>query len=500
VQSFPEIDEDTRRFLWDPFQSYLLGPVLLVSGDVLKEEKRRRSRCLSKGGPPVVLWQQRWLVLQQNLLLEYGSSQTNIRPIGYLCLEGCSLTPLPSDPTALTIRGLYKASYTKGKANLHHAIIKTASRHDTLNWMQLLQEASGLCLGDLYSIEQDSSPDSSKCLGKGRFAEVRKARRRRYAWPVAETTGLRRSFRSDHSEDSSYSRDSRRLSGDSSQNSNLHETPQCALKVVDKQEFWKRVIAGQERSDTLAREVQTQVVLTQKALQEGGFGRHIALLFNVFETSSNFILETELLSGCDLFDRLSSACVLEERVAAAMLRHVLEAVSFCQGHRIAHRDIKLSNLIFPVGNVAGTSIKLADFGMAAFWDDNCKLTGRCGTPGYVAPEILKAGAKESYPNQVDLFSVGVIAYTLLCGYEPFYGMNDKQLIEANKTAEYQFHLPEWENVSEDAKDLVRKLLEKDPAKRIDVNNALQHPWLLRHSFESTASSINNEEHMVCLVV
>ncbi|CAN0479455.1 unnamed protein product, partial [Discosporangium mesarthrocarpum] len=80
---------------------------------------------------------------------------------------------------------------------------------------------------------------------------------------------------------------------------------------------------------------------------------------------------------------------------------------------------------------------------------------RCGTPGYVAPEILHAKKKEGYGINVDAFSVGVVAYTILCGYEPFYGVTETQLIESNKEGEVCFYSPEWDDVPGDAKDLVR---------------------------------------------
>lgn len=93
-------------------------------------------------------------------------------------------------------------------------------------------------------------------------------------------------------------------------------------------------------------------------------------------------------------------------------------------------------------------MSLLDFGMAGFKDRENLLRGRCGTPGYVAPDILKAGVHEGYPLNVDMFSIGVVIYTLLCGYEPFYGTDDAQLIKSNKNVNYEFHLPEWAGMKE----------------------------------------------------
>ncbi|RLN98242.1 hypothetical protein BBJ28_00000040 [Nothophytophthora sp. Chile5] len=120
------------------------------------------------------------------------------------------------------------------------------------------------------------------------------------------------------------------------------------------------------------------------------------------------------------------------------------------------------------------------------------VRGRCGTPGFVAPEILAAGKGEAYPSGVDMFSAGVVTYTMLCGYEPFFGVNDEELIQMNKRVEYEFEEPEWSSISDEAKDLVcadlgvdheerltRVLLEltKDTDKRITFKQALEHPFL-----------------------
>ncbi|CAM9663528.1 unnamed protein product, partial [Choristocarpus tenellus] len=128
----------------------------------------------------------------------------------------------------------------------------------------------------------------------------------------------------------------------------------------------------------------------------------------------------------------------------------------CNLHGVCHRDVKLSNLLFPgTGDISG-NVVLADFGMAARVGPDGLVRGRCGTPGYVAPEILHAKVKEGYGINVDAFSVGVVAYTVLCGYEPFYGRNEENLIAANKAANFEFYSPEWDEVPNDAKDLVRE--------------------------------------------
>jgi calcium/calmodulin-dependent protein kinase I len=212
----------------------------------------------------------------------------------------------------------------------------------------------------------------------------------------------------------------------------------------------------------------------------------IVRLKGIFETLEYFVLELELMQSADLFDRLSTEGVMSEAQAKSVSRQLVEAVALCSRINIAHRDIKLSNVVFPLPNSEATEearedffkVKLADFGMAGFIGADGRLRGRCGTPGYVAPEILKAWQQEGYSPNVDMFSVsnhrlhlensvlnrclrtqvGVVTYTLLCGYEPFYGTTDKQLIQANKMAHYEFHMPEWAHVSSEAKDFVSAMM------------------------------------------
>ncbi|CAN0306824.1 unnamed protein product, partial [Laminaria digitata] len=128
----------------------------------------------------------------------------------------------------------------------------------------------------------------------------------------------------------------------------------------------------------------------------------------------------------------------------------------CNQHGFCHRDVKLSNLLYPgpASSHGPESVLLADFGMATTAGRDGLVRGRCGTSGYVAPEILKAKKQEGYGMNVDVFSAGVVLYVCLCGYEPFFGVNEEQLIAANKKAVFEFHTVEWCGVSDSAKDLV----------------------------------------------
>ena len=262
-----------------------------------------------------------------------------------------------------------------------------------------------------------------------------------------------------------------------------NEQPYRALKLVSKPIFRSRVKSGKERGDALVREVVAQILASFQArnLSNASTSTPVVELFGVFETSEGFLLELELMSKVDLFEKISTNGIFSELETKMIVKQLLVATSCCYSAGIAHRDIKLSNITFSLmdveSNETNLNVKLADFGMAGFICHDDKLRGRCGTPGYVAPDILEAKVNEGYDINVDIFSIGVVAYVLLCGYEPFYGEDDKALIKSNKSVQYQYHSPEWDHVSSLAKDWISLTLKPTTATRMNIKDALAHPWL-----------------------
>jgi len=115
----------------------------------------------------------------------------------------------------------------------------------------------------------------------------------------------------------------------------------------------------------------------------------------------------------------------------------------------------------------------------------------CGTPGYIAPEVLRM---KGYGKECDIWSLGVIIYILLCGFPPFYADNDAQLYEKIKKGQYEFLRPYWDPISDSAKDLIRKMLTVDPAKRITCDDALLHPWL-KETTEQLLTKIHTAQQL-----
>ena len=140
-----------------------------------------------------------------------------------------------------------------------------------------------------------------------------------------------------------------------------------------------------------------------------------------------------------------------------------------------HRDLKPENLLLDQkGKVGGhVHIKLIDFGTSTLFSPKQKANGKFGTPYYIAPEIL---IRDTYTEKIDLWSAGVIMYIILCGYPPFNGSSDNAVLKGVLAGDFDFPQEDWEQVSEEAKDLIRKMLTKNEDARISAKEALQHKW------------------------
>ena len=148
-------------------------------------------------------------------------------------------------------------------------------------------------------------------------------------------------------------------------------------------------------------------------------------------------------------------------------------MAYIHSKGIVHRDLKPENLLYAAPS-PNENLKLADFGLAHILKENEILETACGTPGYVAPEVLNG---DGYQTPVDMWSLGVVLYILLCGFPPFYDDSTRILFEIIKQGRYDFPPEYWDDVSESAKDLIRKLLVVDPAQRLTAAQVKEHPWV-----------------------
>ncbi|XP_056280686.1 calcium/calmodulin-dependent protein kinase type 1D isoform X2 [Pseudoliparis swirei] len=200
---------------------------------------------------------------------------------------------------------------------------------------------------------------------------------------------------------------------------------------------------------------------------------NIVALEDIYESPDHLYLIMQLVSGGELFDRIVEKGFYTEKDASALIRQVLDAVSYLHKMGIVHRDLKPENLLY-FNPQDESKIMISDFGLSKMEGGGDVMSTACGTPGYVAPEVL---AQKPYSKAVDCWSIGVIAYILLCGYPPFYDENDSKLFEQILKADYEFDAPYWDDISDSAKDFIGSLMEKDPAKRFTCDQALRHPWI-----------------------
>lgn len=236
-----------------------------------------------------------------------------------------------------------------------------------------------------------------------------------------------------------------------------------------------------------------------------------------YVTSGNIYLVTELCEGGDLFMRIlhhyeKLKQPMTECHVAYMMRQILSATQYCHEKAIIHRDIKPENILF-VDRSSASPVKIIDFGLANFtekireqakevkvpragavgrlarmlpsvngkhlipWHERKKVMQKAGTPHYMAPEMIEG----DYDTEADLFSIGIILCQLFTGWHPFYTPGDDEpSVRAKISADEPVHFPPevWDPVSKEALDLTRRLLEKDPRKRLDASAALAHPWFI----------------------
>jgi calcium/calmodulin-dependent protein kinase I len=199
--------------------------------------------------------------------------------------------------------------------------------------------------------------------------------------------------------------------------------------------------------------------------------------------------------GGELFDRICDYGKFTEKDASQTIRQVLDAVDYLHKRNIVHRgslfpnclrlrlpnrpaDLKPENLLY-LTRAPDSELVLADFGIAKMLENPAEvLTSMAGSFGYAAPEVM---LKQGHGKAVDMWSLGVITYTLLCGYSPFRSENLTDLIEECRAGRIIFHERYWKDVSQDAKDFILTLLQPDPHKRVTSEEALKHEWLTGES-------------------
>ncbi|KAF3670760.1 Calcium-dependent protein kinase 2 [Capsicum annuum] len=180
----------------------------------------------------------------------------------------------------------------------------------------------------------------------------------------------------------------------------------------------------------------------------------------------------ELCTGGELFDRIIKRGHYSERQAAELARTIVGVVEACHSLGVMHRDLKPENFLF-VNDEENSPLKTIDFGLSMFFKPGQIFDDVVGSPYYVAPEVLR----KRYGPEADIWSAGVIIYILLSGVPPFWGESEEEIFDEVLHGDIDFELNPWPKISQGAKDLVRRMLVKDPKKRLTAHEVLCHPWV-----------------------
>ncbi|XP_039013585.1 calcium-dependent protein kinase 24-like [Hibiscus syriacus] len=214
---------------------------------------------------------------------------------------------------------------------------------------------------------------------------------------------------------------------------------------------------------------------------------NIVAFREAFEDKEAVYLVMELCHGGELFDRIVAKGHYTERAAARVVKTILYLLQVCHEHGVVHRDLKPENFLLADENETA-SIKAIDFGLSIFYKPGQQFNDIVGSPYYMAPDVLK----RNYGKEVDIWSAGVILYILLCGVPPFWADNEEGIAQAIIRGKIDFERDPWPKVSEEAKDLVKRMLDPNPRTRITVQQVYEHPWILNLEH---ARNVNLGEHV-----
>eukprot|EP00357_Protocruzia_adherens_P037149 CAMPEP_0115013246 /NCGR_PEP_ID=MMETSP0216-20121206/25280_1 /TAXON_ID=223996 /ORGANISM="Protocruzia adherens, Strain Boccale" /LENGTH=489 /DNA_ID=CAMNT_0002382581 /DNA_START=173 /DNA_END=1642 /DNA_ORIENTATION=+ len=204
---------------------------------------------------------------------------------------------------------------------------------------------------------------------------------------------------------------------------------------------------------------------------------NIIRVFDYFQDDRFYYIVMEYCQGGEVLEQLFKKKQFSENIVCDIMRQLLSAVAYCHDRNIVHRDLKPNNMIFE--SEADHLVKLADFGASRiFMGGDEQMKSLEGTLYYVAPEVLQ----QKYNEKCDIWSAGVIMYEMLCGSPPFVGTRE-EIVQSIFESKFAFSEPIWEHVSDHAKDLIKRMLSLDPARRPSARNALDDPWFRAHVSE-----------------
>jgi len=249
-----------------------------------------------------------------------------------------------------------------------------------------------------------------------------------------------------------------------------------AVKIFEK----VRLISQLKGFDSIVNEVEALRTLNHES---------IIKLHEVFESGNSIHLILDYVEGGELYTRLRDRRAYSEKQCATIMKNLLEPLSYLHQRKFVHRDVKPENIVIS-SKTSETDIKLIDFGFAIDYSVPQHIK-RCGTPGYIAPEVLNSKPDMSLSDKLDVFSAGAIFYQLLVGSKLFSGSSVDEIVKKNKVCFINTVKLDIKKISDGARDLLMKMIDKDPHTRISSTEALKHPFFTSQP-ESNADLDNND--------
>ncbi|KAF3695247.1 Serine/threonine-protein kinase Chk2 [Channa argus] len=246
-----------------------------------------------------------------------------------------------------------------------------------------------------------------------------------------------------------------------------------AVKIINKKNF--------QSEGTATRNAKTEIEILKRV-------DHPCLIKteDFYQTEDSYYIVLELMEGGELFQRVKSQRQLNESVAKLYFYQMLRAVQYLHSKGIIHRDLKPENILLSSQDDV-CLIKVTDFNQSRILEEAALMRTLCGTPSYLAPEVFTNASTTGYGLTVDAWSLGVLLFVCLGGYPPFHeSFGHQSVTEQIIRGEFTMVQSKWKHISDQAKDLVRRLLIVDPSQRMKIEEALQHPWLQDHQMIETA--------------
>uniref|UniRef100_A0A8R1E2J9 phosphorylase kinase n=2 Tax=Caenorhabditis japonica TaxID=281687 RepID=A0A8R1E2J9_CAEJA len=242
-----------------------------------------------------------------------------------------------------------------------------------------------------------------------------------------------------------------------------------AVKIVD--------VSTEKQNENEAKHLLEETISEVEILRQLSGHPSVIKIHDFYQTPSFLFAVFEMAPRGELFDQLNATVTVSEKKARRLMKQLFDGVEYMHARNIVHRDLKLENILC----IDEERIVISDFGFATRLEPGRKLRDLCGTPGYLAPETIRCqmyDKAEGYSFEVDEWALGVIMYTLLAGYAPFYHRKQLMMLRIIQQGKYEFRSDQWTNITSEAKSLISRLLSVDVTLRITAKECLVDAWMI----------------------